>query len=344
MPEQRIDDILQNASQSAGNGDENVKSKQSQEPPKGDQGDKVNQGNANPNPNTEIDEQKILEALSKNEELQYKFLSERLGREVKSLDDLQQEKIVEKTVEVDNTPELPDVVKKFWDWSKETGRTNVNDFVKATKDWTAEDKDSVVMEYIRRTKGLEGDTLKGYMKDRFKPDDEDITERQRRMAEYDFNGTYNEAIDFLKKDQEKYSYRDESVDFRQQVEDQKRKEQEQFSQGIQSAANDFDKISITEDFSYELGGDDKVSEDFKSMDDVVKQFSTEQGFDYKSLLQTLFVGRNMGKILKAYRDHVVNSLTEEDIKRMSNSNINPDRGKNGEGPNASDVMNALNSY
>lgn len=292
---------------------------------------------------SELDEEKILSALDSDENLQYKFLSKKLGREIKSFDDLKEEKVVEKPVETE--PELPETVKKFWEFTKETGRESMSDFLQANKDWTTESKENVVMEYIRRTQGYEGDELKDYVKYKYFPDEEEATDRERKLAEIDFNGAYNKAVKHLKQEQEAYRVPDKDTSLRREAETQQTQEKEQFSKGMQEAIQSLDQIPITDDFSFKPSGDADVDESYQSLDGILKQFTTENGFDYKGLLKTLYAGKNISKIAKAHADHIVSQMTEDDLKRMSNRKVDTDTKKGAEDTvKANDVLKALNQF
>jgi len=253
--------------------------------------------------------EKVFEILEKDDKLYLEFLSKKTGKQLNSLDELVQEK------EVIKEPELPEDVKKFWEYKKETGR-DLNDFIKATKDWTAESKEAVVMEYMRQTEGLEGDLLRDKFNLEFMPD-EDASEREIKRAKINFEATYNRALKALKEQQKQFSLPTDTLSLQRKAEEQRKAEQEKFKAGMQEALSRLDSLTI-DDFSLKVEKPPKMDERFSSIENILAPYKKGDTYDFKSLAETIIAGENRQKLAKAYAEHYKNKLVEEEMKKMSN--------------------------
>lgn len=288
-------------------------------------------------------EQKALEFLKGNEQLQLKVLSEKLGRDISSFDELVQEKVVEKVIEKE--PELPDAVKGLVEFMNKTGRTNLNEYLSAIKDWSAEPKESVVAEYLRRTKKMDGDTLKKYMTVEFFPDRDErladeVTAIDKEKASINFDITYNQAIDFLKKEQEEF-YKPVQTSGPDGGKSADLEAKKAFQENMAKAARELSEIKLSDDFSFKVPKDSGL-DSMNSLESIVDKFKDESGFQYKKFLQTLYAGMNIDKILSAYAEHVKTNLTEEEFKRFVNKpNVNISGSGDGGGIEAKDILEIL---
>ena len=102
-----------------------------------------------------------------NDENVLSYIKDRYGKEIGSVDELFETK--------ESNPDLPEDVKLYFDYKKETGRS-IEDFVKLQKDYTAMDDDSVLADYYGiQEEGLDAIDIQDIMEDKFGVD-EDVDE------------------------------------------------------------------------------------------------------------------------------------------------------------------------
>lgn len=138
------------------------------------------------NETAEIDESKVLD-----------FLKTKLGREISSLDELNQERVVEKQVEI------PEDVKSFLDYKNETGR-GIDDFIKLNRDFKSMNEIDLVREYIiNNDPEITEDELEAEMED-YLIDEDELEGAELAKAKRRLRLKAKEALDFFESDKEKY--------------------------------------------------------------------------------------------------------------------------------------------
>lgn len=281
----------------------------------------------------EITADKVLAYMEQDEDTLYKALSKKTGQEIKSLDDL-------KTVE-EKDPELPEDVRAFYEWKKETGR-DLNDYLKVQKDWSSESKDSVVMEYIRQKDGLDGQELKDYYSLYFEPD-EDADDREKKKAELEREKTYKQALNYLNKQKEQFQIPTDSKEAQRQAELQKQQENEQFQQNMRQAVESLNSVEI-DGFEYKIGDEFKQKQKLDSLDDVLKNFKQGDQFSYQDLAKAIYLKDNFHNIAKAYAEQYKNQVIEEEMKKRSNNKGTPTSAPDPSGGSmsAKDVLDKFN--
>jgi len=129
-----------------------------------------------------------------NEEDVLKFIGDRYGREIKSLDELNQQR--------EEDP-LPEDVSKYLTYKKETGR-GFDDFVKLQKDFDGMDQDDLLREYLSATeKGLDADDIEDLM-DEYHYDEDIDDERDIKKRKLAKKKILAKAKDYFIEEQEKY--------------------------------------------------------------------------------------------------------------------------------------------
>jgi hypothetical protein len=269
-----------------------------------------------------LTKEKIFEALDQDENAYLEYLSKKTGRELTSLEDLKEVKEVEKE------PDLPEDVKKYWEFKKETGR-GFNDFLKANKDWTTESKEAVVMEHIRQKEGLEGELLKEAFELEYRPD-EDSSDRERRLAEIRLEKRYNQALRDLKESQRQYALPTDEKDGQRQAAAQRQVEAEKFQQGMTEAVRGIDRLAV-DDFSYKVEKDPQIEQRFSSIENILAKYKKGDSYDFKSLAETIIAGENHAQFAKAYAEHYKNKVVEDEMKKMSHQQ-DPTKAQPSEGP------------
>lgn len=143
-----------------------------------------------------------------SEEDVLKYIGNRYGKEIKSLDELNQQREEEP---------LPEDVSKYLKYKKDTGR-GFDDFVKLQKDYDEMDQDQLLREYLTATeKGLDADDIEDLMEDYYWDEDidDDKTIKKTKLAK---KKIVAKAKDYFTQEQEKYrvpleSSRESNSDF-----------------------------------------------------------------------------------------------------------------------------------
>lgn len=194
---------------------------------------------------TEIDDTKFFEIASK-----------KLGKEVKSLDDLKEKEIVRE--------ELPEDVSAFYKYKKETGR-GWEDFTKAQRDFSTIEPNELISEYLTaKEEGLDPEDIETMMKKLVIDEDYDTEDviADKKLA---YKKTLREAKQFFKKQQENYKV--PLVPSSAAIPDEDKESYESYKQNISKAK------SIKEENA-------KLSEVFnqKTNEVLTKEF---KGFEFK---------------------------------------------------------------
>ena len=113
--------------------------------------------------------------MSENDVLSY--IANKYGEEVSSLDDF--------IVKRNSSEELPEDVKAYFDYKKETGR-GIDDFVRLQQDYDSMNPDSLIASYYSATEeGLDSEDIKYLMDEKFGFDedlDDDKEKKKKQLA------------------------------------------------------------------------------------------------------------------------------------------------------------------
>ena len=129
-----------------------------------------------------------------NEEEVLRYIGDRYGREIKSFDELNQQREEEP---------LPEDVSKYLQYKKETGR-GFSDFAKLQKNYDEMEPDTLLREYLSATeKGLDADDIEDLMEDyQYDEDiDDDKSIKKIKLAK---KKTIAKAKDYFEQQQEQY--------------------------------------------------------------------------------------------------------------------------------------------
>ena len=104
----------------------------------------------------------------------------------------------------ESNPELPEDVKLYMDYKKETGR-GIEDFYKLQKDYDAMDDDSVLADYISTQEdGLDAIDIQDIMDDKFGFNEEEDEERDIKRKKLAKKRELAKAKKFFKEQKDKY--------------------------------------------------------------------------------------------------------------------------------------------
>lgn len=132
-----------------------------------------------------------------NEEDVLKFMSNKYGREISSLDELTQPQEQKKE-------ELPEDVSKYLSYKKETGR-GFDDFMKLQKDFESVDDDTLLRDYLTATeKGLDADDIDIMIESDYSFDEDLDDEKDIKKAKLRKKKVIAKAKEYFAEQQEQY--------------------------------------------------------------------------------------------------------------------------------------------
>lgn len=138
--------------------------------------------------------EEVAQSSELKEEDVLRYIGNRYGKEIKSLDELNQQREEEP---------LPEDVSKYLKYKKETGR-GFDDFVKLQKNYDEMDQDQLLKEYLSATeKGLDAEDIEDLMEDYHYDEDldDDKTIKKTKLAK---KKILAKAKDYFTQEQEKY--------------------------------------------------------------------------------------------------------------------------------------------
>jgi hypothetical protein len=205
----------------------------------------------------EAAEEEAPEPTSMSEEEVLSFITNRYGEEVTSLDDLVNKR--------ETSEELPEDVKAYFDYKKETGRS-IEDFVRLHENIDDKTPDSIIASYYSSTEeGLDAEDIKYLMDEKFGYDEDLDDVKEKRKKELAKKRELSKAKKFFKEQQDKYKLPLES---REALSDEVQKQLAAYRQYIDEEASEQEVIEKKLDwFSKET---DKVfNKNFKGFEFVI---------------------------------------------------------------------------
>ena len=131
-----------------------------------------------------------------NDEHVLNFIKERYNKDINSVQELFETK--------ESNVELPDDVKLYFDYKKETGR-GIEDFYKLQKNYDDMDEDSVLADYLGvQEEGLDAIDIQDIMDDRFGYDSEEDDEKDIKKKKLAKKRELAKARKFFKEQKDKY--------------------------------------------------------------------------------------------------------------------------------------------
>jgi len=274
-----------------------------------------------------------------NDENVLSYIKDRYGKEISSVDELFETK--------ESNPDLPEDIKLYFDYKKETGRS-IEDFVKLQKDYTAMDDDSVLADYYGiQEEGLDAIDIQDIMEDKFGVD-EDVDEpkevkkknlaKKRELAKA--RKFFNEQKDKYKiplessggglsEDQEKNlnaykSYIKESDTQKERQE----KAYDYFKKRTDEVFNDEFKgfefnVSDDKKLSYKPGTAEELKSKQTDVNKWLKSFLTDEGLinDANKYHKAMSVAMNPEKFAKYFYEQGVAATVDDVAKKSKNINM-----------------------
>ncbi len=274
-----------------------------------------------------------------NDENVLSYIKDRYGKEIGSVDELFETK--------ESNPDLPEDVKLYFDYKKETGRS-IEDFVKLQKDYTAMDDDSVLADYYGiQEEGLDAIDIQDIMEDKFGVD-EDVDEpkdvkkkklaKKRELAKArkfftEQKDKYKIPLESsgggLSEDQEKdlNAYKSYIKESDTRLERQE-KAYDYFKQRTGEVFNDEFKgfeFSVSDDkkLNYKPGTAEELKSKQSDVNKWLSSFLTKEGLinDAKAYHKAISVAMNPEKFAKYFYEQGVAATVDDVAKKSKNINM-----------------------
>tara|TARA_R100001244_G_scaffold30442_1_gene29381 strand:- start:3858 stop:5036 length:1179 start_codon:yes stop_codon:yes gene_type:complete len=144
----------------------------------------------------EVPEEEVPVSTSMSEEDVLSFITKRYGEEVTSLDDLIKKR--------EASEELPEDVKAYFDYKKETGRS-IEDYVRLHEKFDDKNPDSIIASYYAATEeGLDSEDIKYLMDEKFGVDEDLDDAKEKRKKELAKKRELSKAKKFFNEQKDKY--------------------------------------------------------------------------------------------------------------------------------------------
>lgn len=267
------------------------------------------------NTNQDVDNQSQL-----SEELLFSTLSEKLGREVKSYEDLIQEPM-----------EIDPRVKELNEWSRQTGRP-MEDYFKVQKDYSQVSDEDVAREYLRTKYPTFTDEELAYKMQTMLPDEDDLDEDKikKGMEMKIFTGEARQYFQSVQKElskpvdnlmtdevKEKVSYYDQ---IKAQIDGQAQASQDYFN-GLRQASSATDKLKLN--LGEGLDIDFNVAEDKRKnipefINDMPHWKKQDGSWNHEAVVQDAYKIKFFDELIKLAYEQGMNSGQSQTIKGQNN--------------------------
>tara|TARA_R100000426_G_scaffold4636_7_gene6966 strand:- start:16607 stop:17680 length:1074 start_codon:yes stop_codon:yes gene_type:complete len=259
-----------------------------------------------------------------DDEVVLQYLSEKLGRDISSFDDL---KNTEQPVE--NNQFASDQLKVINDYIKNTGRS-VQDYINTqTVDLSNVSDEAVLKEYIRLDNpNLTEAELNDYVTEMYKTDKEKHSAREMNAGKVQLTKDAKAARDYFNEVKEEYATPLESKN-----EGISEEERGQWINQMSQEVDDLDGISFPmndkgEEYVYQL--DDSAREEIKgynsNLDTFFDKYVDEQGtWDFDKLNTDMYILNNIDKIIRGVANQYRSKGTENVINEIKNPSFAQDK-------------------
>tara|TARA_R110002074_G_scaffold87945_1_gene194041 strand:+ start:7761 stop:8843 length:1083 start_codon:yes stop_codon:yes gene_type:complete len=254
----------------------------------------------------------------------FSALSERLGREVNSFEDLE-------VSSVENESDFAsDRLKVINDYVKATGRT-VEDYL-ATQSLDVSEMSDV--EAIAKQIRLENPSLSkadvdAYVSHTYKLSEKDFTESERGFGKVQLARDAKGAKDYFNKIKDDFAQPMESSSMDKGISEEARTE---WVSNMEGAVSDLEGIEFAindnESFSYSFDEDTRSSlvDSNSNLDTFFDKYISEDGdWDYDSLNKDMFILNNFDNIVRSVANQYKGKGTEDIIQEIKNPSVSIDK-------------------
>ena len=273
---------------------------------------------------SQVSQQQEGEEIS-DDEVVLQYLSEKLGRDLTSFDDLN----TTTSTETESNDFASDQLRVINEYVKNTGRT-VQDYLNTqTVDLSNVSDDAVLKEYLRLDNpNLTEAELNDYMATTYKMDKEEYNERQMNAGKVQLMKDAKAARDYFNEVKEEYAMPTESENS-----SISQKDREEWIGTMSAEVDDLDGISFAmndqgEEFVYQL--DDDARNEIKGynsdLESFFDQYVDEGGnWDFDKLNTDMYILNNIDKIVRGVANQYRSKGTESVINEIKNPSFAQDK-------------------
>ena len=273
---------------------------------------------------SQVSQQQEGEEIS-DDEVVLQYLSEKLGRDLTSFDDLN----TTTSTETESNDFASDQLRVINEYVKNTGRT-VQDYLNTqTVDLSNVSDDAVLKEYLRLDNpNLTEAELNDYMATTYKMDKEEYNERQMNAGKVQLMKDAKAASDYFNEVKEEYAMPTESENS-----SISQKDREEWIGTMSAEVDDLDGISFAmndqgEEFVYQL--DDDARNEIKGynsdLESFFDQYVDEGGnWDFDKLNTDMYILNNIDKIVRGVANQYRSKGTESVINEIKNPSFAQDK-------------------
>jgi len=282
----------------------------------------------------EVPEEEVPVSTSMSEDDVLSFITKRYGEEVTSLDDLINKR--------EASEELPEDVKAYFDYKKETGR-GIEDFVRLHENIDDKNPDSIIASYYSATEeGLDAEDIKYLMDEKFGFDEDLDDAKEKRKKELAKKRELSKAKKFFNEQKDKYKLPLESREalstdvqekleaYRKHIDDTATKEE-----AVEKKTDWFDKETnkvFNKDFkgfefvindrkmSYLPGSTAEVKQSGETLSNFYLKYLDDKGFvtDAGQYHRALSMAMNPDKYAKFFYEQGLADAVEDMSKKTKN--------------------------
>tara|TARA_R100001440_G_scaffold57859_4_gene77706 strand:- start:4349 stop:5458 length:1110 start_codon:yes stop_codon:yes gene_type:complete len=282
-----------------------------------------------------VEEKIETQSSELKEEDVLKFIGNRYGKEIKSLDELNQQREEEP---------LPEDVSKYLKYKKETGR-GFDDFVKLNRNYDEMESDQLLKEYLTVTeKGLDAEDIDDLMED-YSFDEEIDDEKTIRKTKLAKKKIIAKARDFFETQKEQYSVplesrreaapMDESEEYKaykqyiaeaKTIQEQNARKGEVFTEKTNNVFSEFKGFEFTLDDNkvyFSPGDADELKKTQLDPTNFIKKFLDEDGVmnDAEGYHKSLAMAMHPEKFAKFFYEQGKSQAADEQMKKLKNINM-----------------------
>jgi hypothetical protein len=259
-----------------------------------------------------------------DDEIVLQYLSEKLGRDVSSFDDLNNDEY-----ETEYDEFASEQLQVINDYVRNTGRT-VQDYLNTqTVDLDNVSDDALLMEYLRLDNpSLTDAELNDYMATTYKTDADSYSERETNAGKVQLMKDAKVARDYFNQIKEEYAMPDESFDTGISEE-----EMGDWLDQMESEVDDLEGLSFEmndqgEEFIYNL--DDEARQEIKNynsnLEGFFDKYVDESGdWDFDALNTDMYILNNIDKIVRGVANQYRSKGTESVINEIKNPSFTQDK-------------------
>jgi hypothetical protein len=284
----------------------------------------------------ELKEEIETQSSELKEEDVLKFMESRYGREINSLDELNQTR-------KEDEP-LPEDVSKYLQFKKETGR-GFDDFAKMQKNYDEMEPDRLLREYLTATeKGLDAEDITDLMED-YQYDEDIDDEKQIRKIKLAKKKTIAKAKDFFEKQQELYKVplessgnsnpEAESEDYKaykqyiaeaKTVEERNSRAREVYLQKTNNVFTEFKGFEFTLDDNkvyFSPGDSNELLKSHSNPANFIKKYQEEDGSlkNAEGYHRSLAMAMHPDKFAKFFYEQGKSAAADETMRKLKNVNM-----------------------